>query len=91
PTALLRSALEVLGAPARGAPPPVAVYSHSSQGVPSGLPWRRMPDDAPSAAHDLFAALRSLDDSGAPLIWVESPPDTPEWEGVHDRLQRAAA
>jgi len=88
---MLRTALEVLGAPARGAAPPVAVYSRSSQGLPAGLPWRRMPDDAPSAAHDLFAALRSLDDSGAPLIWVESPPDTPEWEGVHDRLQRAAA
>jgi L-threonylcarbamoyladenylate synthase len=24
-------------------------------------------------------------------IWVQQPPDTPEWEGVLDRLQRAAA
>ena len=25
------------------------------------------------------------------LIWVETPPDTPDWEGVRDRLRRAAA
>jgi L-threonylcarbamoyladenylate synthase len=23
-------------------------------------------------------------------IWVELPPDTPDWEGVRDRLQRSA-
>jgi L-threonylcarbamoyladenylate synthase len=25
------------------------------------------------------------------LIWVETPPASPEWDGVRDRLQRAAA
>jgi L-threonylcarbamoyladenylate synthase len=25
------------------------------------------------------------------LIWIETPPATPDWEGVRDRLQRAAA
>jgi L-threonylcarbamoyladenylate synthase len=39
----------------------------------------------------LFAALRELDNSGAPLIWIEIPPDEPAWEGVLDRLTRAAA
>ncbi|MEY2842202.1 MAG: putative GTP-binding controlling metal-binding, partial [Pseudomonadota bacterium] len=24
-------------------------------------------------------------------IWVEAPPDDPAWDGVRDRLQRAAA
>jgi len=24
-------------------------------------------------------------------IWVELPPDTPDWDGVRDRLKRAAA
>ncbi|HEX7637278.1 MAG TPA: Sua5 family C-terminal domain-containing protein, partial [Burkholderiaceae bacterium] len=43
------------------------------------------------AAHELFAALRELDATGAGLIWVEAPPDTPAWEGVRDRLRRAAA
>jgi L-threonylcarbamoyladenylate synthase len=35
--------------------------------------------------------LRELDDAGVSLIWVESPPASAEWDGVRDRLQRAAA
>jgi len=50
-----------------------------------------MPEDAAQAAHELFAALRELDSTGVDLIWVEEPPEGPEWEGVRDRLQRAAA
>ena len=55
------------------------------------LVMRRMPDDASAAAQQLFAALRAFDDQGVKLIWIETPPATPEWEGVRDRLQRAAA
>jgi L-threonylcarbamoyladenylate synthase len=39
----------------------------------------------------LFSALRDLDARGVSQIWVQLPPDTPDWEGVRDRLQRAAA
>jgi len=35
--------------------------------------------------------LRELDAEGAQLIWVEEPPADPEWDGVRDRLRRAAA
>ena len=42
-------------------------------------------------ARELFAVLRAFDAKGVKLIWVERPPDTPDWEGVNDRLQRAAA
>jgi L-threonylcarbamoyladenylate synthase len=35
--------------------------------------------------------LRELDDEGVQLIWVEVPPPGPEWDGVRDRLTRAAA
>ena len=35
--------------------------------------------------------LREFDAQGARLIWIETPPETPEWEAVRDRLQRAAA
>ena len=35
--------------------------------------------------------LRNFDDWGAKLIWIEAPADTADWEGVRDRLQRAAA
>ena len=37
------------------------------------------------------SVLRDLDARGVQQIWVELPPDTPDWEGVRDRLQRAAA
>jgi len=53
--------------------------------------WRAQPSEAEQAAHDLFSVLRDLDARGVQQIWVQLPPDTPEWEGVRDRLQRAAA
>lgn len=89
PAPMLATALEVLAG--GGAPSPaVAVYSRTVR-VPAALPRRQMPQDAAAAAHELFLALRELDASGASLIWVEQPPDAPEWDGVRDRLQRAAA
>jgi L-threonylcarbamoyladenylate synthase len=87
----LRAALDLLPPAAEGAPPAVAVYSRRVQPADARLPYRRQPADALAAAHELFAALRGLDATGAPLIWVETPPQTPEWDGVRDRLQRAAA
>jgi L-threonylcarbamoyladenylate synthase len=60
-------------------------------GVGAGVVWRAQPSSAAEAAHDLFTVLRDLDARGVQQIWVQQPPDTPEWEGVRDRLQRAAA
>jgi L-threonylcarbamoyladenylate synthase len=57
----------------------------------AGVLWRAQPRSAEQAAHDLFGVLRDLDARGVTQIWVQQPPDTPEWEGVRDRLQRAAA
>jgi len=57
----------------------------------AGVVWRAQPQTAEQAAHDLFSVLRDLDARGVTQIWVQLPPDTPEWEGVRDRLQRAAA
>jgi L-threonylcarbamoyladenylate synthase len=50
-----------------------------------------MPADATAVAHELFAVLREFDEAGVAAIWVERPPPGPEWDGVRDRLQRAAA
>jgi len=60
-------------------------------GVGAGVLWRQQATTAEQAAHDLFSVLRDLDAQGVTQIWVQLPPDTPEWEGVRDRLQRAAA
>ena len=55
------------------------------------LLYRPMPPSAAAVAHDLFAVLRDFDAAGVSSIWVERPPPGPEWDGVRDRLQRAAA
>ena len=72
-------------------PPGLAVYSRRVGDASLGALWRRMPDDPAAAAHELFAVLRHLDDQGVAEIWVEQPPEDPAWEGVLDRLRRAAA
>lgn len=87
--AMLRSAFEVL---AGGQPPQgLAVYSRTVRQAPRGIALRLMPDQAADVAHELFAVLRSFDAGGARLIWVETPPPGPAWDGVRDRLARAAA
>jgi L-threonylcarbamoyladenylate synthase len=60
-------------------------------GLGAGVLWRQQPATAEQAAHDVFSVLRDLDARGVTQIWVQLPPDTPAWEGVRDRLQRAAA
>jgi len=60
-------------------------------GMGAGVLWRQQAATAEQAAHDLFSVLRDLDARGVTQIWVQLPPDTPEWDGVRDRLQRAAA
>ncbi|MEK8044741.1 L-threonylcarbamoyladenylate synthase [Ideonella margarita] len=91
PADALKAAVEVLGSVGGQAAPVAAVYSRTLPRGPAGLPWRAMPNDASEAAHELFAALRELDLTGVPLIWIETPPADIAWEGVRDRLQRAAA
>ena len=73
-------------------PPHIAVYSRAILRTRSDkVLHRRMPDDAAATARQLFAVLRDFDAQGVQLIWVETPPDDPAWDGVRDRLQRAAA
>lgn len=82
----LQTALDLLG-PDAGA---IAIYARSPIRTRSPH-YRRMPDDAVETARQLFAVLRDFDAAGVKLIWVETPPDTAEWDGVRDRLRRAAA
>ena len=84
----LQAGLDLLGADAAH----LAVYARAPlRTASSAVLLRRMPDDASATAAQLFAVLRGLDDQGARLIWIETPPESPDWEGVRDRLQRAAA
>lgn len=50
-----------------------------------------IPHDAEAYARALYAELHHCDESGAACIVVEAPPDTAEWQGIADRLRRAAA
>ena len=49
-----------------------------------------MPADAARYAQRLYAALHELDDLGCRVVYVELPPNGPEWAGVLDRLERAS-
>ena len=49
-----------------------------------------LPAEAGGYAHDLYAALRKLDELKADVILVETPPSGDAWNGVNDRLRRAA-
>ena len=88
----LQTALDVLGADIDRAGPVIATYARTVLRSPSAAVLRRrMPDDAATTARQLFAVLRDFDASGVKLIWVETPPATPDWDAVRDRLQRASA
>jgi L-threonylcarbamoyladenylate synthase len=39
--------------------------------------------------HEIYGALRTLDDSRADLIAIETPPNGSDWDAVNDRLRRA--
>ncbi|WP_431276934.1 L-threonylcarbamoyladenylate synthase [Variovorax ureilyticus] len=84
----LQAGLDVLGANAAH----IAVWSRAAlKSRSQRVVMRRMPDDAAATAQQLFAVLRAFDAEGVKLIWIETPPDTHDWEGVRDRLQRASA
>ena len=69
----------------------LGLWSAQKPDAGAGVLWRQQPETAKPAAHMLFSVLRELDALGVQQIWVQCPPDTPDWEGVRDRLQRAAA
>ena len=84
----IQTALDLLGAEAAH----IAVYARSIVRIKSSqVLYRRMPDDAVATANQVFAVLRDFDTQGVKLIWIEPVPEAAEWDGVRDRLTRAAA
>jgi L-threonylcarbamoyladenylate synthase len=51
----------------------------------------RMPRNPAAYASVLYTYLNRLDKENPKAICVETPPDTPEWETVLDRLRKASA
>ena len=90
----LQTGLDTLDSKAKGPAArtgTVAVYARNPLRMNTDILHKRMPEDAALAAQQLFAVLRELDATAVSEIWVQIPPDAPEWEGVRDRLNRAAA
>ena len=84
----LQTALDILDTDAKH----IAVYSRQQMhSTSTSILFRRMPEDAAQAAQQLFATLRELDQPDIKLIWVETPPEDAVWDGVRDRVTRAAA
>lgn len=84
----LQTALDLLGAEGKN----IAIYARSPLKLKSPhIALRAMPQDALATAQQLFAVLREFDAQRVKLIWVEAVPGDAAWDGVRDRLQRAAA
>lgn len=53
--------------------------------------WMHAPALPDAFAHTLYAALRDLDKKGLDIIYVQAPHKHVAWEGILDRLERAAS
>ena len=86
PSADLATALGQLAQPGAH----IAVLAHSVTQPPlfEGA-WFDAPAHDAAYAQELYANLRALDALAADEIWIEAPPDGPEWHAVRDRLRRA--
>jgi len=70
----------------------IAVISCFAQPLQHNLiHWHQAPTEAEAFAHELYAALRTLDALGCKRIVVQRPPATEAWRAIMDRLRRAAA
>jgi len=69
---------------------PIAVLARSVA-KPIGFAgvWIGAPVDSAAYTRELYASLRMLDRLGADEIWIEAPPEGPDWVAVNDRLRRA--
>ncbi|MFC5474617.1 L-threonylcarbamoyladenylate synthase [Paraherbaspirillum soli] len=67
-----------------------ALIAYSTLAATSLCAQFPMAADPQAYAHDLYAALRNMDHAAADLIVVEAPPSDLAWQGINDRLRRAA-
>ena len=83
----------------------LVVHSESLKTAISNLPSAQSPpksahdlfiyrfasSDKSAYAQAFYSTLHELDGLAIEAIWIESPPQTPEWSDVNDRLKRAAS
>lgn len=69
----------------------IVVLNEAPGPAPQGVDWVVMPADARVYARRLYALLRDLDAAGYDRIVLQQPPLDPAWQGVNDRISRAAA
>lgn len=72
-----------------------ALMRYSDRALAAGaeqalLAEQRLPANPEGYAHALYGVLRTLDLAHADIILVEAPPRDPSWQGINDRLRRAA-
>lgn len=60
-------------------------------GEPKNEMQLQMPGDPVAYGARLYDYLHKLDAMGVPVIKIERPPDTGDWEAVMDRLRKASA
>ncbi|CAM5212264.1 Threonylcarbamoyl-AMP synthase OS=Castellaniella defragrans OX=75697 GN=HNR28_001298 PE=3 SV=1 [Castellaniella defragrans] len=68
----------------------VVVLGAAPGPAPEGVDWVVAPADPAAYAHRLYALLRELDAAGYGRIVLQRPAD-PAWQGVDNRIGRAAA
>jgi L-threonylcarbamoyladenylate synthase len=61
----------------------------SKAAIPAPHDVLQMPTTPDAFARTLYATVRAADAGGYSAIYIELPPDVPEWLAVRDRLMRA--
>lgn len=69
---------------------PFTVISYDMPAPPGATAVCCLSADATAYAQQLYAALRDMDQYQTRVILVQTPPDAVQWQGVNDRLRRAA-
>ncbi|MHB1530835.1 L-threonylcarbamoyladenylate synthase [Acidithiobacillus sp.] len=69
----------------------IAVLAMAATLLPEACPRLDMPTRPAGWARELYARLRTMDAQCFDCILIEEPPIEADWQGVRDRLERAAS
>lgn len=67
---------------------PIALLCHSQLQFPQ-VSIIAMPNNANAYAHSLYHTLRELDQGNYAEIWIETPPQSHDWDAINDRVGKA--